>query len=204
MDNYINKCAICGKPILGYWYALGKNNICQSCGASVTVYDLFMRDLVDIKPDIIDSDSTLVTKAEIEELDSKSALNAAYGKAVNAVYDNLHSDSDSTLVTKDSDSPKQVISSEYGMVGDADDDGYHYTDKDVAIALEIISDVKAHGCKTEREFFDECQKLWDAGVNDADNILLIRRKQYEEIMPSPRYEGDTGNETWDVMYHLWG
>lgn len=98
MDNYINNCAICGKPILGYWYALGKNNICQSCGASVTVYDLFMRDLVDIKPDIIDSDATLVTKDE---------LNEKYGMVANtvdAVYDELHSDNEVTLVTKDSDS----------------------------------------------------------------------------------------------------
>lgn len=169
MDNYINKCAICGKPILGYWYALGKNNICQSCGASVTVYDLFMRDLVDIKPDIIDSDAT--------------------------------------LVTKDSDSPKQVISSKYGMISEAAlvtmDDGYHYTNKDIATARKIIDEIKSRGFMSEREFFDECQTLWDAGASDTDNSLLILLKQYEDIMPTPRYEGDEGNDTWDAMYALW-
>lgn len=150
---YENKCVICGQPILGYWYEVGKKNICQSCAATTTVYDLFQRDIVDINPDIVDSNATLVTKD-----DDRYPFN---------------------------------------------DDGYHYTDEDFTEALKIINDIKAHGCNTECEFFDECQKLWDAGISDTDNSLLILRKQYEEIMPSPRYEGDTGNDTWGAMYHLW-
>lgn len=59
---YENKCVICGQPIIGYWHEIGKNHICQSCAASTTVYDLYMRDLIAIKPDIIDSDAALVTK----------------------------------------------------------------------------------------------------------------------------------------------
>lgn len=59
---YENKCVICGQPILGYWFEVGKNNVCQSCAASTTVYDLFQRDIIDIKPDIVDGDATLVTK----------------------------------------------------------------------------------------------------------------------------------------------
>lgn len=61
---YENKCAICGQSILGYWYPVGKNNICQSCGAANTIYDLYMRDLLPIQPDIIDGAVTLVTKGE--------------------------------------------------------------------------------------------------------------------------------------------
>lgn len=59
---YENKCAICGQSIIGYWHEIGKIHICQSCAASTTVYDLYMRDLIAIKPDIIDSDAVLVTK----------------------------------------------------------------------------------------------------------------------------------------------
>lgn len=178
---YENKCVICGQPILGYWYEVGKKNICQSCAASTTVYDLFQCDIIDIKPDIVDTDGVLVTKGDEEVkayVASKSQLNAEYGMAVKAA---------------ENDSDRYPFN----------DDGYHYTDEDVAEALKIINDIKAHGCNTEREFFDECQKLWDTGVSDEDNSLLILRKQYEDIMPTPAYEGDTGNETWDVMYHLW-
>ncbi len=64
---YENKCAICGQSILGYWYEVGKKNVCQSCAAITTVYDLFQRDIIDIKPDIVDGEATLVTK-ENEEL----------------------------------------------------------------------------------------------------------------------------------------
>ncbi len=149
---YENKCAVCGQPILGYWYEVEKKNVCQSCAASTTVYDLFQRDIIDIKPDIVDAEAT--------------------------------------LVTKDDDYP-------------FNDDGYHYTDEDIAIALKIISEIKSRGFNTEREFFDECQTLRDAGASDTDNSLLILWKKYSEIMPSPRYEGDTGNDTWDAMYHLW-
>lgn len=96
MENYMNTCAICGKPIIGYWYALGKNNICQSCGASVTVYDLYMRDFVDIKPDVVESTATLVTKEELEELDSKHVINAEYGKTAGTVHDESRSDATMT------------------------------------------------------------------------------------------------------------
>lgn len=61
---YENKCAICGQPILGYWFEVGKNNICQSCAASTTVYDLFQRDIINLKPDIVDGEATLVTKED--------------------------------------------------------------------------------------------------------------------------------------------
>lgn len=152
---YENKCAICGQPIIGYWYPVGKNNICQSCGASMTVYDLYMHDIVDIKPDIVESDATLVTK---------------------------------------------------------DDDGYHYTNEDVAAALKIINDIKMRGIGNVTEFYDECEKLWregahprpeDSTYSDNDNPLLILRKKYDSIMPEPRFEGDVGNETWKVMFQLW-
>lgn len=92
MENYVNTCAICGKPIIGYWYELGKNNICQSCGASVTVYDLYMSDLVGIKPDIVEGVATFVIKEELEKLDAKHTNNAEYGKAVTAMFDEVHSD----------------------------------------------------------------------------------------------------------------
>lgn len=154
---YENKCAICGQPILGYWYELEKKNICQSCAASTTVYDLFQRDIIDIKPDIVVSEATLVTKDDEEDGD-RYPFN---------------------------------------------DDGYHYTDEDIATARKIIDEIKSRGLMSEREFFDECQTLWDAGASDTDNSLLILRKQYEDIMPTPRYEGDEGNDTWDAMYALW-
>lgn len=191
---YENKCAICGQPIIGYWYPVGKNNICQSCGASMTVYDLYMHDIVDIKPDIVESDATLVTKdvdavydalhsGDVEKyVDSKNVLNTAYGMTVNAMRDELH------------------------------DDGYHYTNEDVAAALKIINDIKMRGIGNVTEFYDECEKLWregahprpeDSTYSDNDNPLLILRKKYDSIMPEPRFEGDVGNETWKVMFQLW-
>lgn len=176
---YENKCAICGQPILGYWYEVGKKNVCQSCAAFTTVYDLFQRDIIDIKPDIVDTNATLVTK-DGEELKAYMAA-------------------------------KSQLSSEYGMVakttekeGDPytfNDDGYHYTDEDIATARKIISDIKSSGIMSEREFFSECHKLMDA--SDTGNSLLVLYKKYVDIMPSPRYEGDEGNDTWDAMYALW-
>ena len=61
-------CIICKRPIIGYWHELGKNNvICQSCAAVTTVYDLFQRGIIDIKPDIVETEAvvyqdSLVTK----------------------------------------------------------------------------------------------------------------------------------------------
>lgn len=92
---YENKCAICGQPILGYWYEVGKKNICQSCAASTTVYDLFQRDIVDIKPDIVDGEATLVTKDDEEAevyVASKSQLNSEYGMAVKGTENSGSSD----------------------------------------------------------------------------------------------------------------
>lgn len=180
---YENKCAICGQPIIGYWYEVGKKNVCQLCAASTTVYDLFQHDIIDIKPDIVDGIGTLVTKDGEESesnLTKKSVLNAAYGMAVSDIEE--------------------------------DDDGYHYTDEDMATALGIIKCIKARGFNTEQDFFEECNKLWNEGAHprpeentysDADNSLLILRKKYDEIMPSPRYEGDVGNDTWGAMLALW-
>lgn len=178
---YENKCAICGQPILGYWYEIGKKNVCQSCAASTTVYDLFQRDIVDIKPEIVDTDGVLVTKGDEEAkayVSSKSQLNSEYGMAVKGT---------------ENDGDRYPFN----------DDDYHYNDEDIATARKIIDEIKSRGLMSEREFFDECQTLWDAGASDTDNSLLILRKQYEDIMPTPRYEGDEGNDTWDAMYALW-
>lgn len=95
MEKYVNICAICGKPIIGYWYTLGKNNICQPCGA-VTVYDLYMRDMIDIKPEVVESSASLVTNEELEELDSKHVINAEYGKTATAVLSESHDDTTMT------------------------------------------------------------------------------------------------------------
>lgn len=98
---YENKCAICGQPILGYWYEVGKKNVCQSCAATTTVYDLFQRDIIDIKPDIVDGEATLVTKDdEVDKayMAEKSQLNAVYGMVVKDIVD-----SEATLVTKENE-----------------------------------------------------------------------------------------------------
>ena len=154
-------CVICKQPILGYWHELGKNNIiCQSCAAVTTVYDLFQRGIIDIKPDIVDAECV------------------------------VYQDSDS-LVTKDDED-------EFPF-----DDGYRYTDEDIAEFGKIISEIKGHGFNSEREFFDGCQTLYDAGVSEEDNSLLILWKKYQEMVPEPRYEGDEGNDTWDAMYAQW-
>lgn len=178
---YENKCAICRHPILSYWYEVGKKNICQSCAASTTVYDLFQRDIIDIKPDIVDSEATLVTK-DGEQVSSyavsKSQFNSEYGMVVKGT---------------ENDSDRYPFN----------DDGYHYTDEDIATARKIIGEIKSRGFMFEREFFDECQTLLEAGASETDNSLLILRKQYKDIMPSPRYEGDEGNDTWNAMYALW-
>lgn len=159
MDTQV--CVICKQPIIGYWHELEKNNIiCQSCAAVTTVYDLFQRGIIDIKPDIVD----------VEVVVSQ--------------------DTDS-LVTK-GDEEKFPF-----------DDGYHYTDEDIAEFGKIISEIKAHGCNSEREFFDECQTLYDAGASEEDNFLLVLRKKYQEMVPEPRYEGDEGNDTWGTMYAQW-
>lgn len=184
---YENKCAICGQPILGYWYEVGKNNVCQSCAASTTVYDLFQRDIIDIKPDIVDGEATLVTKdgEEVKAyMTAKSQLNSEYGMAAKSLHNSAYGEMD-------------------GDPYPFNDDGYHYTDEDIETARKIISGIKSLGLMSEREFFEECQKLRDAGANDTDNSLLILYKQYVDIMPTPRYEGDTGNDTWDAMYTLW-
>lgn len=159
MDTQV--CIICKKPILGYWHELGKNSIiCQSCAAVTTVYDLFQRGIIDIKPDIV----------EVEDV--------------------VYQDTDS-LVTKDDEE-------EFPF-----DDGYHYTDEDIAQFGKIISEIKGRGFNSEREFFNECQTLYDAGASEEDNSLLILRKKYQEMVPEPRYEGDEGNDTWDAMYAQW-
>lgn len=70
-----NVCIICKQPILGYWHELGKNKIiCQSCAAVTTVYDLFQRGIIDIKPDIVETEAVvyqdsepLVTKGDDEK-----------------------------------------------------------------------------------------------------------------------------------------
>lgn len=87
---YENMCAICGQPIIGYWHEIEKNHICQSCAASTTVYDLYMRDLIAIKPDIIDSDAALVTK-DGEELKAEMTVKVIEENsgADNATYDEL-------------------------------------------------------------------------------------------------------------------
>lgn len=59
-----NICAVCHKPILGYWHEVEKNLVCQSCAAITTVYDMFMLDLIPIKPEIIEGNATLVTKED--------------------------------------------------------------------------------------------------------------------------------------------
>lgn len=79
---YENKCVICGQPILGYWFEVGKRNVCQSCAASTTVYDLFQRDIIDMKPDIFDGEAILVTKEVADYMAEKSQLNTEYGMAV--------------------------------------------------------------------------------------------------------------------------
>lgn len=159
MDTQV--CVICKQPILGYWHELGKNNIiCQSCAAVTTVYDLFQRGIIDIKPDIVETEAI------------------------------VYADTDS-LVTKDDEENFPF------------DDGYHYTDEDITEFGKIISEIKKHGLNTEREFFDECQKLYDAGASEKDNSLLILREKYQEMVPEPRYEGDEGNDTWGVMYAQW-
>ena len=91
---YENKCVICGQPILGYWYEIGKKNVCQSCAASTTVYDLFQRDIIDIKPDIVDGEATLVTKDDEETVeatlvtkdDEEAANNAATDEQVEKFF----------------------------------------------------------------------------------------------------------------------
>lgn len=154
-------CVICKQPILGYWHELGKNNIiCQSCASFTTVYDLFQRGVIDIKPDIVDTEALVYQDSE-------------------------------PLVTKDDEKKISV------------DDGYHYTDEDIAAFGKIISEIKAYGCDSEREFFHECQTLYDAGASEEENSLLILRKKYQEMVPEPRYEGDEGNDTWDAMYAQW-
>lgn len=87
---YENKCAICGQPILGYWFRVEKKDMCQSCAAVTTVYDLFQRDIIDIKPDIVETEATLVTKGDEElkaEMTEKSQPNATFGMAVNDIVD---------------------------------------------------------------------------------------------------------------------
>ena len=120
-----DKCVICKRPIIGYWHEIGKNKICQSCAASVTVYDLYMKDIVSIKPEIIDVEATLVTKEDEDMknyLSSKQVPNAAYGMSVEAdnkaaveiaekieqgeIDGGMPDDTEPTLVTKDEEPPK--------------------------------------------------------------------------------------------------
>lgn len=98
---YENKCAICGQPILGYWFRVEKKDMCQSCAAVTTVYDLFQRDIIDIKPDIVETEATLVTKDDEKVkayVAAKNQLNSEYGMAVKDI-----DDAEATLVTKDED-----------------------------------------------------------------------------------------------------
>ena len=151
-------CIICKHPILGYWHELGKNNIiCQSCAAVTTVYDLFQRGIIDIKPDVYDTEAVVLKDS---------------------------------LVTKDDEE-------EFPF-----DEGYHYTDEDIAEFGKIISEIKERGFNSEREFFDACQTLYDAGASE-DNSLLVLREKYQKMVPEPRYEGDEGNDTWGAMYSQW-
>lgn len=83
-----NFCAVCHKPIIGYWHEVGKNCICQECAATTTVYNLYMLDLISIKPEIIEVEATLVTKDDEQlktDMAEKIRLNSEYGMAVKAI-----------------------------------------------------------------------------------------------------------------------
>lgn len=98
-----NKCVICRKPIIGYWYEIEKNiSICQSCAAVTTVEELYQHDIAELKPDIIEVDSTLVTKEDEDMknyLSSKQELNAQYGTAIEEMKASL--DNNEEKITRD-------------------------------------------------------------------------------------------------------
>lgn len=87
-----NNCAVCRKPIIGYWHEVNNHCVCQNCAAMTTVYNLYMLDIIPIKPDIIEVESTLVTKGDEElkaRMPEKSQFSAEYGAAVNATDDEV-------------------------------------------------------------------------------------------------------------------
>lgn len=132
---YENKCAICGQPIIGYWYEIGEKNVCHSCAASTTVYDLFQCDIVDIKPDIVDTDAVLLAEGGNEnkgQMLDKSRLNAEYGMAVKDSigyhYTGAETDvnTEATLVTKGDDGHESQTANELQSNVSYDTDALQY------------------------------------------------------------------------------
>lgn len=84
-----------------------------------------------------------------------------------------------------------------------DDEEIHYTNEDITEFGRLIAEIKAHGFNNEHDFYEECRTLREAGATEEDNELLTLRKKYWSMVPTPRFDGDGGNETWDAMLDQW-
>ena len=75
----LNVCTVCGKPIVGFFTEVKKNNsepetVCLDCAKGITLWNLAMAGYAPIYPDVV---------AEIP-MDDKAKLNAKYGMAAKA------------------------------------------------------------------------------------------------------------------------
>lgn len=75
----VNYCSICKKPIIGYFHEIGKNAVCQSCSAFTTVYDLYQRGILEIKPDIVETDAIHVGEPIAENGTAENSDSSACG-----------------------------------------------------------------------------------------------------------------------------